>query len=349
MTRVRISILAAGAATLIALSAAACGDITENGDPDKNGNGDARNAAEVHDDPAALDGRTFVSTEVAANGDTPRYLRSAEIELSFEKSARRIEATVGCNGMFGELSANDGILSIDGLARTEMGCAEPLMKQEEWLASLLESEPAWELTEQGRLRIRSAGTEVLLAERRQDTADGSAAIRDVTWKLDGVAEADAGPNGTVRHSRAMQKTGLSFTAGPERGDDRSGRQPRGGDEPGDDRGERLPGDQRSGKRQPGERGADQVKVEGTSGCNGFGGQAVIMPKASDADSQRPTKYDGIIEFGRLTSTMKACSDDAVMRIEQQMLGTMNGKVPYELSEDTLTLYGDEYELTFSAH
>jgi heat shock protein HslJ len=67
---------------------------------------------------------------------------------------------------------------------------------------------------------------------------------------------------------------------------------------------------------------DDGKVAGTTGCNGFGGNAEIG--------------DGVITFTAVFATKMACSGE-VGQIDSAMLAFLDGEVSSEVSGDSLTL------------
>ncbi len=88
---------------------------------------------------------TFVSID-------GQKLVSSRAELRiFEK---RIAATVGCNGLGGDLQLTNGQMKVGPIISTQMYC-EGLMEQERAVAELLGASPAF-FVENGRMGIRSA-------------------------------------------------------------------------------------------------------------------------------------------------------------------------------------------------
>ena len=137
--------------TLLVSTAAltACGD---DGDTVEAGvDGDATTAIGYRD----LDGRTFVAT--GATGY--EIVADTVIALSFEDE--RISADPGCNTFTGGVAVTDeGRLELTSpLTGTMMGCAEPLMAQDQWLADLLEAGPGVSLA--GDTLTLTAGDESL--------------------------------------------------------------------------------------------------------------------------------------------------------------------------------------------
>lgn len=68
------------------------------------------------------------------------------------------------------------------------------------------------------------------------------------------------------------------------------------------------------------------KVSGNMGCNGFGGDYELK--------------NGKIVFGSIVSTMMACEEPRMTQ-ETTAFQVMSGTVEYELSGNTLTIYGPD--------
>jgi heat shock protein HslJ len=88
--------------------------------------------------PADLSGRSFVAHKV----DDPHHsvVPGTHVQLSFTDRGLTVHA--GCNTMSGQVTLDNGTLVVPhGLAMTEMGCPQPRMDQDEWVAKLLTSRP----------------------------------------------------------------------------------------------------------------------------------------------------------------------------------------------------------------
>jgi heat shock protein HslJ len=85
---------------------------------------------------------------VTIDGQAPR---SGKAELRIYE--KRISATVGCNGLGGDLKMVPGQLKVGPIISTQMYC-EGLMEQERAVAELLGASPAF-FIENGRMGIRS--------------------------------------------------------------------------------------------------------------------------------------------------------------------------------------------------
>ena len=135
---------------LLALFLTACGDDGE--DTVDAGDDGGATASEVTY--ADLDGRTFVATSATGY----EIVAGTTISLSFEDE--RISAAAGCNTQNGGVEVADGQLRLTSqLASTMMGCEEPLMAQDQWVASFLDADP--EITLDGDVMTLTVGDESL--------------------------------------------------------------------------------------------------------------------------------------------------------------------------------------------
>jgi heat shock protein HslJ len=78
-----------------------------------------------------VDGRTYLSTGIQGATLVP----GTRVTLSFKDG--NLNASGGCNSMSGPYTITGGHLSATRMAMTEMGCDQPRMRQDDWLARLL--------------------------------------------------------------------------------------------------------------------------------------------------------------------------------------------------------------------
>lgn len=150
-----------------------------------------------------LDGRTFLSTSVTPKDLVP----GSQIRLWFDDGS--LTAQAGCNSMGARVRVDGGRLVVtEPMFMTEMGCSEPLMAQDEWLAEVLGSGP--ELTSDGdTLTLRAAdGTVIELTDR--EVADPDRPLTGTTWRLDGIIQGTGG-DGTVSSVPDGVKSTLRIT------------------------------------------------------------------------------------------------------------------------------------------
>ena len=135
---------------LLALFLTACGDDGGGDTVDAGSDGGDAGTVTLED----LEGRAFDST-----GSTGyEIVEGTTISLTFADG--RISANAGCNTQNGDVEVVDGQLRLTSqLASTMMGCEEPLMAQDQWVASFLEADP--DVTLDGDALTLTAGDESL--------------------------------------------------------------------------------------------------------------------------------------------------------------------------------------------
>lgn len=129
----------------------------------------------------ALDGKTYLSTAVKGATLVP----GTRIGLSFINGT--VNGSGGCNALGGSATIANGRLKTTELATTDMGCADPLMQQDRWLAGLL-----------GDSAITIAGDQMTLDDGTvqatfldREIADPDRPIEGTHWVLDAIASGDA--------------------------------------------------------------------------------------------------------------------------------------------------------------
>ena len=106
-----------------------------------------------------LEGRQFVATDI--EGHT--IVDGSEVVVSFEDG--RISIQAGCNTQNSGYQIVDGVLQVDLLVATMMACEQPLMDQDQVVASIVTAEPTVEL-DGDDLTISSADATMSLTARR---------------------------------------------------------------------------------------------------------------------------------------------------------------------------------------
>lgn len=187
-TRTAAIVLAVTAIVVLgACSSGAGGGGTPGPSDPPNGNG-----------PQGLDGRTFLSTQVAGQDLVP----GSTIRISFRDG--HISVNAGCNSMSGAYSVDGDTLRAGQLATTEMGCDPPLMAQDTWVAALLDG--ATIALDGDTLTLTRGDTTVTLLDR--EVADPDRELLGTRWVLDGIISGDA-----VSSVPAGVAAALTFTAG----------------------------------------------------------------------------------------------------------------------------------------
>lgn len=130
--------------------------------------------------PADLIGQSFISTSVTDSGEPRPLVEDTEITLSFDEREDRqiIRWKAGCNTFAADVEIGVGRLTVAQVAGTEIGCPEPLHRQDEWLAEFFGSDPRYELVD-GVLVLRSGDVEVELMRGADETEPTEAATEPV--------------------------------------------------------------------------------------------------------------------------------------------------------------------------
>jgi heat shock protein HslJ len=131
--------------------------------------------------PASLDGRTFLSTGIGGADLVP----GTQVRLTF--TGGDLSAQAGCNIMGGTFAIEGDRLTTTQMFMTEMGCDEPRMAQDEWLAAFLGNVT---FTLAGdTLNLTNGTVRLTLVDREVVTPDQS--LEGTRWVLDGIVSGDA--------------------------------------------------------------------------------------------------------------------------------------------------------------
>jgi heat shock protein HslJ len=111
-----------------------------------------------------LDGREFIAQTVTGR----ELVAGTEIRMSFRDESVSVHA--GCNSMFGMYSIEDGVLRVDGVGSTAIGCDGPRHAQDEWVSELLVGRPKIAL-EGPRLTLTGDGVKLVMLDREMASPD----------------------------------------------------------------------------------------------------------------------------------------------------------------------------------
>ncbi|TCN38747.1 META domain-containing protein [Kribbella orskensis] len=150
----------------------------------------------------SLKGRSYLSTAATADGKPMELVANTRIRMQFTDDGRLI-ADAGCNSMGGKVSTDGGKMSVQDLAITDMGCDAPRHAQDDWLAKLLQDEPAWKL-EADKLSVSNGGTELVLQDR--ETAEPDKPLDGTKWSLETVIAGE-----TASHSVGSERSYLTIS------------------------------------------------------------------------------------------------------------------------------------------
>ena len=129
-----------------------------------------------------LAGRTFLSTDVRGVTLVP----GSRVTLTFGDDGS-LGTGAGCNSMGGAYAIDGDRLTTGQMMTTEMGCAEPLMKQDAWLSTFL-SDVTFTL-EGDTLTLDDGTVTVTLLDQKVATPDQP--IEGTLWVVDGIVTGEA--------------------------------------------------------------------------------------------------------------------------------------------------------------
>lgn len=130
--------------------------------------------------PADLSG-TYVVTSVTDGGADRPAVEGSEIRLSFKAGTLGIHA--GCNHLSGSYSVTGDRLEVGAMGGTEMGCPQPLMDQDAWLAGLFAAPVT---VGEDPLTLTSGDVVLTLKPREEVSPDRP--LLGTRWVLDGVID-----------------------------------------------------------------------------------------------------------------------------------------------------------------
>lgn len=134
----------------------------------------------------ALGDREFLSVNVTDGGAARPLVAGTRFRLNF--SGSNLGASAGCNSIGGTFRIQDGRLIFEGASMTEMGCDPDRDAQDQWLITLLGSQPAIRLIGND-LTLTSGSLVVQLLDRT--IAEPDANLVGPTWTLVSIVNGDA--------------------------------------------------------------------------------------------------------------------------------------------------------------
>jgi heat shock protein HslJ len=104
---------------------------------------------------ASLFDHRWVSTDVIKNGDPDPLVEGTRIRLKLAHEDTKDVArwSAGCNGFGGRVDVKPRRLEIWSIDTTLVKCADPIMRQEAWVARFFGSDPKWHRSGH-KLRLR---------------------------------------------------------------------------------------------------------------------------------------------------------------------------------------------------
>jgi heat shock protein HslJ len=182
---------------LVVALVSACGDPSSSDSPDAGepGSGDTGGVE--------LQG-TYVTD--AVESDTRQLVPGSTVQLTFKDGSVNLQA--GCNTMSGRFRVEDGHVDVSQVSGTERGCADALMKQDEWLTDFLMASPSVSVDGD---TVTLASDDVTMRLTKQAAA--GVPLQNTSWRLDTVVTG-AGADGTASSVPAgARHPGIRFTNG----------------------------------------------------------------------------------------------------------------------------------------
>ena len=170
----------------VALTAGTCGD---DGD-DANGDNDFPDGGQQ-----GVSGREFISVSVSENGADRALVDGTIISMRFYDD-NRVNVSAGCNSISGNYEIADGILQMDMMGMTEMGCDPDRHAQDEWISDVLSANPAITLTgDELVLEVTlDDGTMVRLELLDEEVAIPDVSLTGTLWTVDTLFDEMAASN-----------------------------------------------------------------------------------------------------------------------------------------------------------
>lgn len=133
-----------------------------------------------------VDGRAFLSTEVTREGEPAELVDGSRARISFDDGQVSVQA--GCNTLFGGYRVEAGVLRVDAMGGTTMGCSEELMAQDVWLAELLGAGPSIAVDGDN---LTLSGESAVLTFQDREVADPDRPLVGTVWRVDRLVFGDA--------------------------------------------------------------------------------------------------------------------------------------------------------------
>jgi heat shock protein HslJ len=132
-----------------------------------------------------LDGRTFLSTELRANGELRELVPGTRVRVGFVDGSISISGS--CNTASGEYAVEDGVLIADSFAMTEMACEEPRMAQDTLLVEFIGDRPTITLVGE-TLTLTTESMELTMLDR--EVADPDRPLVGTKWIATTIIDGD---------------------------------------------------------------------------------------------------------------------------------------------------------------
>lgn len=151
--------------------------------------------------PAALPQGEYVA------GDLPApYGTGDVVTLTLDGATASFRAT--CNTMSGNASVDtDGVLAVDSVGGTEMGCPGKGFEQDEWLVDFVTARPVLDVLDVG-FSLTAGDTTLQFLPPDASPAVDDAPLEGTSWRLTGIerSDGDGGADGTVGMTAVPRRT-----------------------------------------------------------------------------------------------------------------------------------------------
>jgi heat shock protein HslJ len=152
-----------------------------------------------------LRGQTYLSESVTEQGKPRSLVPGTQIVFRFAEDGR-LNVRAGCNTISGPASLTGGKLVLRDYATTEIGCDPARQEQDDWLAGVLKTEPAWRL-DGLKLRLTSPTTEMVL------TTEENRPLIGTEWFLDTVVDGNMASASPGTATLVFDDTKIKITTG----------------------------------------------------------------------------------------------------------------------------------------
>jgi heat shock protein HslJ len=161
----------------------------------------------------------WLSTSVTVGGAPKALVAGTRISLAFADG--QIRADGGCNTMSGPVRFDGGVLIVDQLAQTDMGCMDGRNEQDQFVSHLLTARPVYSY-DGNRLELSTGDTDVVFGPKAQVRPD--APLEGTRWAVTHLTRgpsptAPADPNASVSARTAPSDAYLQFDDGKLAGSD----------------------------------------------------------------------------------------------------------------------------------
>jgi heat shock protein HslJ len=161
----------------------------------------------------------WLATSVTVGAKPKTLVAGTRISLAFADGQLRADG--GCNTMSGPVRFADGVLIVDQLAQTEMGCLDGRGEQDQFVAGLLTARPVYSY-DGARLELSTGVTDVVFGPKAQ--VQPPTPLEGTRWAVTQLTRgpsptASADPNSTISARPAPLDAYLKFADGKLTGSD----------------------------------------------------------------------------------------------------------------------------------